>query len=71
LSRNIPKEEYFDLARKHAQGTVLSRPASVRTSLECYFSVMKEVLAVAILESNGNQKRKGEEWNKLSQKLIP
>ena len=45
--------------------------AGARSFLECYFSVMTGVLAVATLESSRNQNREGEEWNKLSQNLIP
>ncbi len=40
--------------------------AGVRSSLECYFSVMTGVLTVATLESSRYPNREGEEWNKLS-----
>lgn len=45
--------------------------AGAHSSLECYFSVMTGALAVATLQSSRNKNREGEEWNKLSQNLVP
>jgi hypothetical protein len=50
--------------------TFVLEAARARSSLECYFSAMTGVLAVATLESSRNQNREGKEWNKLSRNLM-
>jgi hypothetical protein len=51
--------------------TLALEAAGVPCSLECYFSAMTGVLAVATLESSRNHNREGEEWNKRSQNHMP